>query len=109
MKSMIVSPVTRFYRYNMHCRHYNASISAMSNKTYGPRPKPFTLNGEQYYIGSEIGNYLMCYKGTLYKRYPQMWKRVASLEEKRQIQEMGATQAYAMSTIMLLKVGGYAP
>jgi SWI/SNF-related matrix-associated actin-dependent regulator of chromatin subfamily B protein 1 len=75
----------------------------MSWKTYGPRPQSFSLNGERYYIGSEVGNHLMCYKGTLYKRFPQLWKRMATLEERKAIQELGCSPAYVLSTIMLLK------
>jgi len=40
------------------------------SKTYGERPVPFQFPGnqEKMYIGSEVGNYLRLFRGTLYKK-----------------------------------------
>lgn len=74
------------------------------SKTYGPRPKSFTLeDGERYYVGADVGMYLKYHRGTLYKRYPQLWKRMASIEEKKMIQELGCAVSYINSNIMLVK------
>lgn len=54
-------------------------------KTYGPKPTKFQLeeDGEYFMIGSEVGNYLRLFRGSLYKRYPALWRRVASADERR--------------------------
>ena len=54
-------------------------------KTYGPKPKSFRLSedGEEYYLGSEVGNYLRMFRGDLYKKYPGLWKRKMSADERR--------------------------
>ena len=54
-------------------------------KTYGPKPKTFRLSedGEEYYLGSEVGNYLRMFRGDLYKKYPGLWKRKMSADERR--------------------------
>uniref|UniRef100_A0A672SF21 SWI/SNF related, matrix associated, actin dependent regulator of chromatin, subfamily b, member 1b n=1 Tax=Sinocyclocheilus grahami TaxID=75366 RepID=A0A672SF21_SINGR len=36
-------------------------------------------------IGSEVGNYLRMFRGSLYKRYPSLWRRLASMEERKKI------------------------
>lgn len=54
-------------------------------KTYGPKPKTFRLteDGEEYYLGSEVGNHLRMFRGDLYKKYPGLWKRKMSADERR--------------------------
>ena len=54
-------------------------------KTYGAKPKSFKLSedGEEYYLGSEVGNYLRMFRGDLYKKYPGLWKRKMSADERR--------------------------
>lgn len=76
----------------------------MAAKTYGQKPKSFQLDdGERYYIGAEIGQYLKYGRGHLYKRFPQLYKRAANQAEKKKIQELGVSNAYTHSTVMLLK------
>jgi len=77
----------------------------MSLKTYGERPKSFKLDdsGEQYYIGSEVGNYLRFPRGSLYKKYPQLWKRPASQEDKKKLAEVGFNTHAMSSNLMFLK------
>ena len=77
----------------------------MAGKTYGAKPKPFTLEdgGEQYYIGSEVGQFLKYFRGSLYKKFPQLWKRLATPEEKRRLLECGCAQSYLNTNIMLVK------
>lgn len=55
-------------------------------KTYGPKPKTFKLSeGEDMYmLGSEVGNYLRLFRGDLYKKYPGLWKRKMTGDERRQ-------------------------
>ncbi|CAK5085344.1 unnamed protein product [Meloidogyne enterolobii] len=76
----------------------------MSKATYGPKPESFVLDdGQRYYVGADVGMYLKYHRGTLYKRYPQLWKRMASVDEKKKIQELGCATSYINSNIMLVK------
>lgn len=74
-------------------------------KTYGERPNHFRLEegGDEFYIGSEIGQYLRLYRGAIYKKYPQLWKKLATLEEKRKLGDMKLSQSYLNTNIMLVK------
>nr|XP_023696470.1 SWI/SNF-related matrix-associated actin-dependent regulator of chromatin subfamily B member 1 isoform X3 [Paramormyrops kingsleyae] len=57
------------------------------SKTFGQKPVKFQLedDGDFYMIGSEVGNYLRMFRGSLYKRYPSLWRRLASVEERKKI------------------------
>lgn len=70
---------------------------------YGARPKPFVLDNESYYIGNDIGTYMKCFRGSLYKRFPLLWKRVATHEEKKDIARILGSSSVIVSTVMLLK------
>lgn len=54
--------------------------------THGKEPVQFTLqgddSGELFMIGSEVGNYLRMFRGKLYKRFPGLWRRTATDEER---------------------------
>ncbi|CAK8676944.1 SWI/SNF-related matrix-associated actin-dependent regulator of chromatin subfamily B member 1-A-like isoform X2 [Clavelina lepadiformis] len=54
-------------------------------RTFGQKPSKFQLEegGEYYMIGSEVGNYLRLFRGSLYKRYPSLWRRMATAEERK--------------------------
>ncbi|VDO41855.1 unnamed protein product [Haemonchus placei] len=77
----------------------------ISNATYGPRPQSFTMDdsGERYYIGSEIGAYLRLHRGTLYKKYPVLWRKVATVEDKEKLRQIALSQAFMHTNIMLVK------
>ncbi|TRY88555.1 hypothetical protein DNTS_034537 [Danionella cerebrum] len=57
------------------------------SKTFGQKPIKFQLeeDGDFYMIGSEVGNYLRMFRGSLYKRYPSLWRRLASIEERKKV------------------------
>uniref|UniRef100_A0A3B5LSL1 SWI/SNF Subunit INI1 DNA binding domain-containing protein n=1 Tax=Xiphophorus couchianus TaxID=32473 RepID=A0A3B5LSL1_9TELE len=59
------------------------------SKTFGQKPVKFQLeeDGEFYMIGSEVGNYLRMFRGSLYKRYPSLWRKLATVEERKKIVE----------------------
>ncbi|CAL1276819.1 unnamed protein product [Larinioides sclopetarius] len=63
----------------------------MTMRTFGEKPIAFQLeeNGEFYYIGSEVGNYLRMFRGSLYKRYPSLWRRLVTVDERRKIASLG--------------------
>uniref|UniRef100_A0A069DUM4 SWI/SNEF class chromatin regulator protein n=1 Tax=Clytia hemisphaerica TaxID=252671 RepID=A0A069DUM4_9CNID len=57
-------------------------------QTYGEKPKSFQLSegsDELFMIGSEVGTYLRMMRGSIYKRYPYLWKRMASGEERKKM------------------------
>ena len=76
-----------------------------SSKTIGAKPNSFTLDdtGERYYIGSEVGQYLKLFRGSLYKKYPQLWKRLCTPDEKRKLADLGCAQSYLNTNIMLVR------
>ncbi|KAF8357372.1 snfc-5, partial [Pristionchus pacificus] len=80
-------------------------VGSLNMSTYGPRPNSFALEegGERFYIGSEIGQYLKFHRGTLYKKYPALWKRSATIEEKAILQKLACTPAYLNTNIMLVR------
>ncbi|XP_064612411.1 SWI/SNF-related matrix-associated actin-dependent regulator of chromatin subfamily B member 1-like isoform X2 [Liolophura sinensis] len=77
----------------------------IGTKTYGDKPKCFQLeeDGEHYYIGSEVGNYLRLFRGSLYKKYPSMWRRLVTVEERKKIATLGFGQHSLATNITLLK------
>uniref|UniRef100_A0A914Z2D3 SWI/SNF-related matrix-associated actin-dependent regulator of chromatin subfamily B member 1 n=1 Tax=Panagrolaimus superbus TaxID=310955 RepID=A0A914Z2D3_9BILA len=70
---------------------------------YGPRPKVFVLEDEKYFIGNDVGAYLKCHRGSLYKRYPLLFKRLATPDERKHISEILGSNTFLCSTIMLVK------
>ena len=73
--------------------------------TYGDKPLVFKFgsDGEEYMIGSEVGNYLRFFRGALYKRYPGLSRRTLTQEERKKLVEMGHSQHVTASSISLLK------
>uniref|UniRef100_A0A1I7XSJ6 SWI/SNF-related matrix-associated actin-dependent regulator of chromatin subfamily B member 1 n=1 Tax=Heterorhabditis bacteriophora TaxID=37862 RepID=A0A1I7XSJ6_HETBA len=80
-------------------------MTILGGSTYGPRPQSFTMDdtGERYYIGSEIGAYLRLHRGTLYKKYPLLWRKVATVEDKEKLRQIALSQAFMHTNIMLVK------
>lgn len=78
-------------------------------QTYGEKPTPFLFQfdentpEESYYIGSEVGNYLKLFRGTLYKKYPSLWRRPISHDERKRLINMGCSDAMLPSNIILVK------
>lgn len=78
-----------------------------SLKTYGPKPKPFKLgeSDEEYMLGSEVGNYLRLFRGDLYKKYPGIWKRKMTGEERRHAgQQIGYGYNNISTNVQIVKV-----
>lgn len=77
--------------------------------TYGKEPVQFTLQGDDtgnlYMIGSEVGNYLRLFRGKLYKRFPGLWRRTATDDEREYIKKTSGDPNHANlpSSISLLK------
>ncbi|RXM97110.1 SWI/SNF-related matrix-associated actin-dependent regulator of chromatin subfamily B member 1 [Acipenser ruthenus] len=77
------------------------------SKTFGQKPVKFQLeeDGDFYMIGSEVGNYLRMFRGSLYKRYPSLWRRLASVEERKKIVASSHDHGYTTlaTSVTLLK------
>lgn len=75
-------------------------------KTYGPKPKFFKLeDGEEYMLGSEVGNYLRLFRGDLYKKYPSLYRRKMTAEERRIASEqIGYSHCNISSNVMMVKL-----
>ena len=54
-------------------------------------------------IGSEVGNFLRMFRGSLYKKYPSLWRRLATLEERKQIVQLGLGHSSIATNVTLLK------
>ena len=74
--------------------HTHTHGAKMPMQTYGEKPKMFTLDGsdELLMIGSEVGVYLRMPRGSIYKRYPQLWKRMTTSEERRKMAKLAVHQ-----------------
>ena len=66
----------------------------MMPKTYGDKPLVFAFDGdgEQYMIGSQVGNYLRLFSGHLYKKFPGLARRNLTNDERRKLIDMGHSQ-----------------
>uniref|UniRef100_U5ELY9 Putative swi-snf chromatin remodeling complex snf5 subunit n=1 Tax=Corethrella appendiculata TaxID=1370023 RepID=U5ELY9_9DIPT len=77
----------------------------MALKTYGDKPISFQVeeNGDLYCIGSEVGNYLRFFRGSLYKKYPGMQRRNLSNEERKRLLDSGISNHLLSASVSLLK------
>ena len=48
-------------------------------------------DGDHFMIGSQVGNSMNLVKGTLYKRYPSLWRRYVTTEERELLSSMNIT------------------
>lgn len=79
----------------------------MSVRTYGDKPISFQIeeNGDFYCIGSEVGNYLRMFRGSLYKKYPGLIRRTISNEERKRLLDTTGINSHCLaSSVTLLKV-----
>ncbi len=51
----------------------------------------------------EVGNYLRLFRGSLYKKYPGMFRRIMTSEERKKLAELGLNQHVLASNISLLR------
>ncbi|GBP55737.1 hypothetical protein EVAR_23547_1 [Eumeta japonica] len=77
----------------------------MAIRTYGDKPISFQIEegGEFYCVGSEVGNYLRLFRGSLYKKYPGMVRRTLTNEERKRLVDNGLGQHVLSSSVSLLK------
>lgn len=50
-----------------------------------------------------MGNYLRLFRGSLYKKYPGMFRRSITNEERRRLIELGLSQHVLASSVSLLR------
>lgn len=71
------------------------------------KPLQFSLNDgtdEIYMIGSQAGAYMGLFRGAIYKKFPNIWRRLATSEEKPQIHEAFKNNSWKLgSSITLVK------
>lgn len=78
-------------------------------ETYGEKPATLSFTfedigvAERYFLGSEIGAYLRSFRGTLYKKYPSLWKRNLTSSERAKLIQMGCSEQNLPSNIILVR------
>lgn len=40
----------------------------------------------------QVGYYLRMFRGSLYRKYPSLWRRMATIEERKQIVALGESK-----------------
>ncbi|KOB66259.1 Snf5-related 1, partial [Operophtera brumata] len=77
----------------------------MALRTYGDKPISFQIEegGDFYCVGSEVGNYLRLFRGSLYKKYPGMVRRTLTNEERKRLVDNGLGPHVLSSSVSLLK------
>lgn len=70
------------------------------------KPAIFQLKegGEFYMIGSEVGHQMGLMKGALYKKFPSLWRRPPTIEERKVLLSLNVGyHSMSNSNIMLVK------
>lgn len=62
----------------------------------------FRDDGEQYMIGSQVGHFMKLVKGALYKRFPTLWKRSITPEERRLLSKVDISYSHLSNANILL-------
>lgn len=64
----------------------------------------FEEDGEHFMIGSQVGHSMKLIKGALYKRYPFLWRRCVTSEERQLLTTIGISYSnLSNANIMLVK------
>jgi len=56
-------------------------------KFWGPKPVPFQLDNESFYLGSDVANYLKLFRGKLYSAFPKLKTKKTQPGQNREIYE----------------------
>ena len=54
-------------------------------KFWGPKPVPFQLDNESFYLGSDVANYLKLFRGKLYSAFPKLKTKKTKPGQNREI------------------------
>ena len=64
----------------------------------------FEEDGEHFMIGSQVGHSMKLLKGALYKRFPSLWRRCVTNEERQLLATIGISYSnLSNANIMLVK------
>ena len=64
----------------------------------------FQVSNIENFPGSEVGAYLRLHRGTLYKKYPNLWRKVATTEDKEKLKKLALSNSFLHTNIMLVKI-----
>lgn len=79
-------------------------MAAIIVKAEKPVVFKFGEEGEHYMIGSQVGHSIKLLKGALYKRFPSLWRRCISNEERQLLSAIGISYSnLSNANIMLVK------
>ena len=70
-------------------RRNTTQISQRQEPVYGGNPQRYCLGSVDYMLATDVGTCLGVTRGDLYRRYPDVPKRLASNEEKKQLVAQG--------------------
>jgi hypothetical protein len=79
-------------------------MAAMIVKAEKPMVFKFEEDGEHFMIGSHVGHSINLLKGALYKRFPSLWRRCVTNEERQLLATIGISYTnLSNANIMLVK------
>lgn len=79
-------------------------MAAALVKATNPVVFKFEEDGERYMIGSQVGHSMKLLKGALYKRFPRLWRRCVTAEERQLLAGIGISYSnLSNANIMLVK------
>lgn len=55
------------------------------------------------YYYYQVGNYLRLFRGQLYKKYPSLWRRTITPEERKWLIEIGCSETALPTNLTLLR------
>ncbi len=98
----------------MNSRHFPAmqclqgfstsNMAAIIVKAEKPMVFKFKEDGEHFMIGSHVGHSMKLLKGALYKRFPMIWRRSVTSEERQLLSTIGIFYSnLSNANIMLVK------
>ena len=83
---------------------FKFNMAASIVKAEKPMVFKFEEDGEQFMIGSQVGHSMKLFKGALYKRFPSLWRRCVTNEERQLLATIGITYSnLSNANIMLVK------
>ncbi|OAF71280.1 SWI/SNF-related matrix-associated actin-dependent regulator of chromatin subfamily B member 1, partial [Intoshia linei] len=96
------SDTPKYDEFNFHV-HFSAIYKMKKIRTFGEKPKCFKLlDNEMYYVGSQIGAFLRMFRGILYKKYPGLWRRPITPDERRLVCEKVNFGPQSLATNVIL-------
>lgn len=99
--------IEKIKKLNTFKKYAHATYFNMIDFPAKNRPLEFTLDDgsdELYMIGSQAGAYMGLFRGAIYKKFPYIWRRLATSDEKPIIQKKFINEKWKLgSSITLVK------